>query len=38
LRRYLAGELAAPRKVGTVGLVVEMAKSALAFARAGREG
>ncbi|WP_257453477.1 fatty acyl-AMP ligase [Archangium lipolyticum] len=38
LRRYLAGELAAPRKVGTVGLAVEMAKSALAFVRAGREG
>jgi acyl-CoA synthetase (AMP-forming)/AMP-acid ligase II len=38
LRRFLAGELTAPRKVGTVGLVVEMAKSALAFARAGREG
>jgi acyl-CoA synthetase (AMP-forming)/AMP-acid ligase II len=37
LRRYLAGELTAPRKVGTVGLVVEMARSALAFARAGRE-
>ncbi|PTL81421.1 fatty acyl-AMP ligase [Vitiosangium sp. GDMCC 1.1324] len=36
LRRYLAGELTAPKKVGTVGLVVEMAKSALAFARAGR--
>ncbi|WNG40454.1 fatty acyl-AMP ligase [Archangium violaceum] len=39
LRRYLAGELSAPKKVGTVGLVVEMAKSALALARAGgREG
>jgi len=37
LRRYLAGELTAPRKVGTVGLVVEMARSALAFVRAGRE-
>ncbi|AKJ07691.1 acyl-CoA synthetase (AMP-forming)/AMP-acid ligase II [Archangium gephyra] len=37
LRRYLAGELTAPRKVGTVGLVVEMAKSALAFARSGRD-
>ncbi|QRK09878.1 fatty acyl-AMP ligase [Archangium violaceum] len=39
LRRYQAGELSAPKKVGTVGLVVEMAKSALALARAGgREG
>lgn len=37
LRRYLTGELTAPRKVGAVGLVVEMAKSALAFVRAGRE-
>jgi fatty-acyl-CoA synthase len=36
LRRYLAGELTAPKKVGTVGLVVEMARSALAFTRAGR--
>ncbi|HYO66131.1 MAG TPA: fatty acyl-AMP ligase [Archangium sp.] len=38
LRRYLADELTAPKKVGTVGLVVEMAKSALAFARSGRDG
>jgi acyl-CoA synthetase (AMP-forming)/AMP-acid ligase II len=38
LRRYLAGELTAPRKVGMMGLAVEMAKSALAFVRAGREG
>jgi len=38
LRRYLARELTAPKKVGTVGLVVEMAKSALAFARSGRDG
>ncbi|MCY1082129.1 fatty acyl-AMP ligase [Archangium lansingense] len=38
LRRYLADELTAPKKVGTVGLVVEMAKSALAFARTGRDG
>jgi acyl-CoA synthetase (AMP-forming)/AMP-acid ligase II len=38
LRRYLAGELTAPRKVGAVGLVVEMAKSAWALARAGRRG
>jgi acyl-CoA synthetase (AMP-forming)/AMP-acid ligase II len=37
LRRYLAGKLTAPKKVGTVGLVVEMARSALAFVRAGRE-
>ena len=37
LRRYLAGELTAPRKVGMVGLAMEMAKSALAFIRAGRE-
>jgi fatty-acyl-CoA synthase len=37
LRRYLANELTPPKKVKTVGLVVEMAKSALAFARAGRE-
>ena len=36
LRRYLAGELSAPKKVHAVGLVVEMAKSALAFVRAGR--
>ncbi|MFE8602693.1 fatty acyl-AMP ligase [Archangium violaceum] len=38
LRRYLAEELTAPKKVGTVGLVVEMAKSAWAFARTGRDG
>ncbi|HSP76964.1 MAG TPA: AMP-binding protein, partial [Myxococcaceae bacterium] len=36
LRRFLADELTAPRKVGTVGLVVELAKSALALARVGR--
>jgi acyl-CoA synthetase (AMP-forming)/AMP-acid ligase II len=36
LRRYLAGELTAPRKVGMVGLAVEMARSALALVRAGR--
>jgi fatty-acyl-CoA synthase len=36
LRRYLAQELRAPKKVNPVGLVVEMAKSALAMARAGR--
>ncbi|WP_216618196.1 fatty acyl-AMP ligase [Corallococcus carmarthensis] len=34
LRRYLAGELSAPKKVGAVGLAVEMAKSALAMVRA----
>lgn len=34
LRRYLAGELAPPKKVGMVGMAVEMAKSALAMARA----
>ncbi|NBD12569.1 fatty acyl-AMP ligase [Corallococcus silvisoli] len=34
LRRYLAGALTAPRKVGAVGLAVEMAKSALAMVRA----
>jgi acyl-CoA synthetase (AMP-forming)/AMP-acid ligase II len=37
LRRYLAGELHPPRKVGAVGMAVEVARSALAFARA-REG
>ena len=37
LRRYLAGELAAPKKVGVVGMAVEMAKSALAMARAEHE-
>nr|WP_217917255.1 AMP-binding protein [Myxococcus sp. AM009] len=34
LRRYLAEELAPPKKVGAVGLAVEMAKSALAMVRA----
>ncbi|MFL5348341.1 MAG: fatty acyl-AMP ligase [Hyalangium sp.] len=38
LRRYLAGELKPPRKVSTVGLAVEMAKSALAFVRSEQEG
>ena len=38
LRRFLAGELAPPRKVGAVGLAVEMAKSALGLVRAGRGG
>jgi fatty-acyl-CoA synthase len=38
LRRYLSGELKPPKKVGAVGLAVEMAKSALAFVRAEREG
>nr|AYM53425.1 AMP-binding protein [Melittangium lichenicola] len=37
LRLFLAEELSAPKKVKAVGLVVEMAKSALAFARSGRE-
>jgi acyl-CoA synthetase (AMP-forming)/AMP-acid ligase II len=37
LRRYLAGELAPPRKVGVVGMAVEMAKSALAMARAEQD-
>ncbi|WIG93280.1 fatty acyl-AMP ligase [Myxococcus sp. SDU36] len=34
LRRYLAEELAPPKKVGAVGLAVEMARSALAMVRA----
>lgn len=34
LRRYLTGALTAPKKVGAVGLAVEMAKSALAMVRA----
>ncbi|MCY1040039.1 fatty acyl-AMP ligase [Corallococcus sp. bb12-1] len=34
LRRYLAGELTAPKKMGAVGIAVEMAKSALAMVRA----
>ncbi len=37
LRLFLADELSAPKKVRAVGLVVEMARSALAFARAHRE-
>jgi len=37
LRGYLAGELRPPKKVGTVGLAVEMAKSALAFVRSAQE-
>lgn len=37
LRRYLSGELAPPKKVGMVGMAVEMAKSAIAMARAERE-
>ncbi|HVG57087.1 MAG TPA: fatty acyl-AMP ligase [Hyalangium sp.] len=36
LRRYLAGELKPPKKIGAVGLAVEMAKSALAFVRSER--
>ncbi len=38
LRRFLAGELVPPKKVGAVGLAVEMAKSALGLVRAGRGG
>ncbi|GEN06990.1 Acyl-CoA synthetase (AMP-forming)/AMP-acid ligase II [Myxococcus fulvus] len=34
LRRYLTGELSPPKKVGMVGMAVEMARSALAMARA----
>jgi acyl-CoA synthetase (AMP-forming)/AMP-acid ligase II len=37
LRRYLSGELKPPKRVGAVGLAVEMAKSALAFVRSERE-
>ncbi|WP_338873735.1 fatty acyl-AMP ligase [Myxococcus stipitatus] len=37
LRRYLAGELLPPKKVGMVGMAVEMARSALAMARAEHE-
>ncbi|HYH99503.1 fatty acyl-AMP ligase [Hyalangium sp.] len=36
LRRYLSRELSPPKKVGAVGLAVEMAKSALAFVRSER--
>lgn len=38
LRQFLAGELKPPKKVGAVGLAVEMARSALAFARSEQEG
>jgi acyl-CoA synthetase (AMP-forming)/AMP-acid ligase II len=38
LRRYLSGELKPPRKVGPVGLAVEMARSAMAFVRSEHEG
>jgi hypothetical protein len=38
LRRYLSNELTPPKKVGAVGLAVEMAKSALAFVRAEQDG
>jgi acyl-CoA synthetase (AMP-forming)/AMP-acid ligase II len=38
LRRYLSDELKPPKKVGAVGLAVEMAKSALAFVRVGQDG
>lgn len=37
LRRYLAEELTPPKKVGMVGMAVEMARSALAMARAEHE-
>ncbi|MBN1205979.1 MAG: fatty acyl-AMP ligase [Myxococcaceae bacterium] len=37
LRRFLAGELRPPKKVGAVGLAVEMARSALAFVRSEQE-
>jgi acyl-CoA synthetase (AMP-forming)/AMP-acid ligase II len=37
LRRYLSRELKPPKKIGAVGLAVEMAKSALAFVRSERE-
>ena len=37
LRRYLAGELTPPKKVGLVGMAVEMAKSAMAMVRAERD-
>nr|AYM54463.1 AMP-binding protein [Myxococcus fulvus] len=37
LRRYLSGELSPPKKVGMVGMAVEMARSALAMARAEHE-
>jgi acyl-CoA synthetase (AMP-forming)/AMP-acid ligase II len=37
LRRYLSRELTPPKKIGAVGLAVEMAKSALAFVRSERE-
>jgi fatty-acyl-CoA synthase len=38
LRRYLSGALKPPKKVGAVGLAVEMAKSALAFVRSEQDG
>jgi acyl-CoA synthetase (AMP-forming)/AMP-acid ligase II len=38
LRRYLAGELQPPKRVGAVGMAVEVAKSALAMARSERGG
>ncbi|XXF77338.1 fatty acyl-AMP ligase [Myxococcaceae bacterium GXIMD 01537] len=38
LQRYLAGELTAPKKLGAVGLAVEVARSALAMARSERGG
>jgi acyl-CoA synthetase (AMP-forming)/AMP-acid ligase II len=38
LRRYLAGELCAPARVGKLRLAAIVARSALALARAGRRG
>jgi acyl-CoA synthetase (AMP-forming)/AMP-acid ligase II len=38
LRRYLSDALKPPKKVGAVGLAVEMAKSALAFVRSEQDG
>ena len=38
LRLYLSGALKPPKKVGPVGLAVEMAKSAMAFVRSEHEG
>jgi acyl-CoA synthetase (AMP-forming)/AMP-acid ligase II len=38
LRRYLADDLKPPKKVGAVGLAVEVAKSALAMVRSERGG
>jgi acyl-CoA synthetase (AMP-forming)/AMP-acid ligase II len=38
LRRYLAEDLKPPKRVGAVGLAVEVARSALAMVRSEREG